>query len=150
MKSAFLLLGLAAIAGLAIAQQYKWVDENGRVRYGDVPPAGAKATPLKPPASGPAPAPAAAGKDAKALTPEQAYRKRQEEAAKDRQSQAKAEQDAAVKRENCERAQASLRTLESGQRISRTDSKGERYFLDEQQLAQETSRARQSVQQWCN
>jgi hypothetical protein len=53
------------------------------------------------------------------------------------------------KRQNCTRAQDALRTLESGQRVSRTDSKGERYFLDDAQAAQETARARQSVQEWC-
>ena len=57
MKRAFFVLVLAAAAGGAFAQ-YKWVDENGRVRYGDVPPAGVQATPLKPPPPGAAtPAP---------------------------------------------------------------------------------------------
>jgi hypothetical protein len=54
-----------------------------------------------------------------------------------------------VKRENCARAQDALRTLETGQRVARTDTKGERYFLDDAQTAQETARARQSVQEWC-
>jgi hypothetical protein len=40
-----------------------------------------------------------------------------------------------------ERAQRP-RALESGQRISRIGQDGERYFLDEQQVAQETERAR--------
>jgi transcriptional regulator with AAA-type ATPase domain len=44
---------------------------------------------------------------------------------------------------------ALLRTLESGQRIARTDAKGERSFLDEAQVAQEAAKARQAVQQWC-
>jgi hypothetical protein len=147
MKKLFWVLALAA--GAASAQQYKWVDQDGKVRYGDVPPPGAKATRLKPPPPGSAPA-TAAKKDAKALTPEQAFRKRQEEASKDREAQAKAEQNAAVKRENCERAQAGLRTLESGQRISRTDASGERRFLEDGEIAQETAKARQNVQQWCN
>jgi hypothetical protein len=143
------LLVLAAFAGGALAQQYKWV-ENGRVRYGDVPPPGVQATPLRAPGAGSvAPAPEAKKDAAKALTPEQAFRKRQEDAQKEREMQAKADQDALVKRENCSRAHDALRTLESGQRISRTDSKGERYFLDEAQIAQETARARESVGQWC-
>jgi len=152
MKKLIVLVSSLLLAAAASAQQYKWVDQDGKVRYGDVPPPGVKATRLKPPAQGSAPAPAAAAKkDAgKALPPDQAFRKRQEEAQKERETQAKAEQDAAVKRENCERAQTGLRTLESGQRISRTDSTGERQFLDEQQIAQETAKARQSVQQWCN
>lgn len=149
MKSAFFALVLAAAAGGAFAQQYKWVDQNGRVRYGDVPPPGVNATALRPPPGAATPG-SEAGKDAaKALTPEQAFRKRQEEAQKEREMQAKAEQDAQVKRENCSRAQDALRTLESGQRISRTDSKGERYFLDEAQITQETAKARESVGQWC-
>jgi Domain of unknown function (DUF4124) len=152
MKRAFFVLIAVAAAGAAFAQQYKWVDENGRVRYGDVPPPGVKATPLKPPPQGAAtPAvPDTKGDAAKALTPEQAFRKRQEDAQKDREQQAKAEQDAQVKRENCQRAQDMLRTFESGQRISRTDSKGERYYLEDAEIGREKAKARESVQQWCN
>jgi len=116
-----------------------------------VPPPGVSATPLRAPAQGSAPAPAASAKKDgdKPLSPEAAFRKRQEEAEKDRDKQAKADQDAQEKRANCARAQDALRSLESGQRIARTDSKGERYFLDDAQTAQETARARQSVQEWC-
>jgi Domain of unknown function (DUF4124) len=152
MKRTFLVpcfvLVLAAVAGGAVAQQYKWVDESGRVRYGDVPPAGVQATPLRAPATGSA-APSPEARDPRTLTPEQEFRMRQEDAQRERDMQAKADQDAQGKRENCSRAQDALRTLESGQRISRTDSKGERYFLDEAQVAQETVKARESVGQWC-
>ena len=150
MKRLFVFLALAAFAAAASAQQYKWVDKDGRVRYGDVPPPGVKATPLRPP-PGPSTPPAAAKKDsAKALSPEAAFRKRQEDAQKEQQKQAQAEQEAQAKRESCARAQESLRTLESGQRIARTDAKGERYYLEDAQIAQETAKARQAVQQWCN
>lgn len=143
---------LCLFAASAFAQQYKWRDADGKVRYGDVPPPGVKAERLKGPSTGYAPAPAAAKKDAagKTLTPEQAFQKRQEDAAKDRDTQAKAEQAAQQKREHCERAQAALRTLESGQRVSRTNAQGERYFLDEAAVAQETEKARQAVQQSCS
>jgi hypothetical protein len=139
-------------AASAAAQQYKWVDKDGKVRYGDVPPPGANATRLKPPSSGPSPEPAAAAKKEgeKALTPEQAFRKRQEDAAKASETQAKNEQEAAAKRENCARAQDAVRTLESGERVQRMDSKGERYYLDDQQIAQELTRARQNARQWCS
>jgi hypothetical protein len=145
------LLGLA-FAGAAIAQQYKWVDRNGKTQYGDTPPPGVNAQRLKAP-TGPAPAPAAkSDKGAKAekpLSPEAAFRKRQEEAQKESEKQAQADQEAQAKRDNCARAQEGLRALETG-RVTRTDSKGERYFLDEQQIAQEQARARQIVQQSCN
>lgn len=139
------------LAAAAWGQQYKWVDPDGKVRYGDVPPPGVKATPLRPPPPGaPAAAPSAKKDSGQALTPEAAFRKRQEDAQKDQQKQAQADQQAQAKRENCARAQESLRTLESGQRIQRIDSKGEPYYLEDAQIAQELAKARQSVQQWCN
>jgi hypothetical protein len=141
---------LLACSGIALAQQYKWVDQDGKVRYGDVPPPGVKAQRLKPPASGPSPSSAASAKGEKPLSPEAAYRKRQEDAQKQRDKEEQAGQEASAKRENCARAQESLRTLESGQRIVRTDSKGERYYLEDAQIAQETARARQLVKESCN
>ena len=155
MRPLFLAL-LCLFAASAFAQQYKWRDADGKVRYGDVPPPGVKAERLKGPSTGyaPAPAPAAAAKKdekgAKPLSPEAAYRKRQEDAQKENEKAAQAEQEAAAKRENCVRAQESLRTLESGQRVSRTNAQGERYFLDEAAVAQETEKARQAVQQSCS
>ncbi|MGH8703832.1 MAG: DUF4124 domain-containing protein [Burkholderiales bacterium] len=49
MTKALVLLVALALAGAAQAQQYKWVDKDGKVRYGDTPPPGVKATALKPP-----------------------------------------------------------------------------------------------------
>lgn len=161
-----LLLLAGMFFGAALAQQFKWVDKDGKVRYGDTPPPGVKATPLRAPpgpASAPAPASAAASKSApdkgkeKAarkgpLTPaeqEKAYRERQAEAQKAAEKAAQEEQQAAAKRENCERATEALRAIESGQRIGRVDSKGERYFLDDTQRAQEAAKARQSVDRAC-
>ena len=138
----------------AAAQQYKWVDQNGKTQYGDTPPPGVKAQRLKAP-SGPAPAPSAAAKSDKGAktekpaSPEAQFRKRQEEAQKENEKQAQADQEAAAKRDNCARAQASLRALEMG-RVTRMDSKGERYYLDDQQIAAEQARARKIVQDSCS
>jgi hypothetical protein len=151
MKRLFVALAvLIGCTGAALAQQYKWVDADGKVRYGDVPPPGVKAQRMKPPASGPSPSTPAATKGEKPLSPEAAYRKRQEDAQKERDKGAQAEQEASAKRENCMRAQESLRTLESGQRVVRTDSKGERYYLEDAQISQEAARARQLVKESCS
>jgi hypothetical protein len=147
MKRILLLAAILAFSGAALAQQYKWRDKDGRVRYGDVPPPGVNATRLKAP-SGPPPAAASKG-PLTAAEKDAEFRKRQEEAQKEREKQQAAADDAVAKKENCARAQEHLRTLESGQRIVRTDSKGERYYLEDKQIAQETAQARQSVQQWC-
>jgi hypothetical protein len=155
MKRALISLMLMMFATAAAAQLYKWVDKDGKVRYGDTPPPGVKATPLKGP-SGSASAPSAATKGEKdkgekdKLNPEAAFRKRQEEAAKDREKQAKSQQEAAAKKENCVRAQEMLRSLESGQRLARIDSKGERYYLEDADVARETAKAREAMQQACS
>ena len=150
-----LLFALFLAAAGASAQTYKWVDRNGRMQYGDTPLPGVNATALRGPSSGPATEPEPQVKlEAKKgpLTPaeqEAQFRKRKEEAEKSRQKQAQAAEEAAAKKENCALAQNQVRTLESGQRIARTDAKGERYFLDDAQVAQEAAKARQAVQQWC-
>lgn len=154
MRTTTLFLALALAAGAAQAQIKCWNDAQGKRVCGDAPPPGARVTTIKSP-SGPAPAPAS--KDAAAkrgpLTPaeqEQAYRKRQAEAQKAAEKAAQEEKDAAAKQENCERSRESLRVLESGQRIARTDARGERYYLDDAQIAQEMAKARDAVKQWCN
>jgi hypothetical protein len=152
-KFLVLLIGLA-VAGVAQAQIKCWTTADGKRACGDAPPAGAKVTTVKV-SLGPADAaPGAAAKDAKkgpmtAAEKEQDYRKRQVEA---RKAAAKAEQqkqDEDAKKENCERSQEALRALEGGQRIQRTDAKGERYFIDDAQREQETAKARTQVQQSC-
>lgn len=155
MKRLLLFVAASALSAVAVAQQYKWVDKDGRVRYGDVPPPGAKATPLRPP-PGPVAAPsssrpAAAGKkDEKPLTPEEAFQKRQKE---QQEAAAKAEKeraDADAKRSNCEGARANLRQLESGQRVATTTASGERAFMDDAQRAREMERARKVVAESCS
>jgi uncharacterized protein DUF4124 len=149
MNRFLLAAAILLMTGPALAQQYRWV-ENGRVRYGDVPPPGVNATRLKGPTPPSSPPPAAAAKGPMTAAEKEAdFRKRQQESAKEREKQDLAAQEAAGKRDNCERAQEYVRTIESGQRISRTDAKGERYFLDDAQRAQELNQARQAAKQWC-
>jgi len=160
---ASLALALAALSFAlpSAAQQYKWVDKDGRTQYGDTPPAGVKATPLRPPsrpASAPAPEGKAAAKDAKdakkgpltAAEQDAEFRKRQAEAQKSQEKADKAAQEQEAKRANCSSAQEQMRSVESGQRIQRTDAKGERYFIDDEQRAAELSKARKLVSEWCS
>ena len=156
MKNTLLLLIGLAVAGAAQAQIKCWTGADGKRACGDAPPPGAKVTTLKLP-SAPEAAPdskGAAAKDARKgpLTPaerEQEYRKRQAEAQKSAAKGEQERQDAEAKRENCDRSREMLRTIESGQRVQRTDAKGERYYLDDTQREQEAGKARQLVQQNC-
>jgi hypothetical protein len=154
MRKTVLTLALALAAGTAQAQIKCWNDANGKRVCGDNPPPGVKGTAIRGTQS--APAAPAASKDAKKgrpLTPaeqEQEFRKRQAEAQK-ASAKAEAEQkEKALKSQNCEQAKESLRMLESGQRIARTDAKGERYYLDERQVAQEAAKAREVAQRACD
>ena len=153
-KTLVLLIGLA-FAGVAQAQIKCWTGADGKRACGDNPPPGAKTSIIK---TRPAPAQDAdaakdGAKDAKkgplsAADREQDYRKRQVDAQKAADKAGEEKKIADAKRENCERANEALRSYESG-RVARTDAKGERYFLDDAQLAQERAKARQIAQDSC-
>jgi len=147
-----------AFAAVAAAQLYRWVDKDGRVHYtATPPPAGAQSRTLSEPPAAPAagaPPADAASKDARKgpLTPaeqEQEFRKRQLETQKAREKEAQSAKDAETKQQNCERARGALATFESGQRVSRTNAQGERYYLDDEGRSRETEAARQAVRDWC-
>jgi len=148
---------LALLAGAAQAQVFCWTNKDGKRECGDTPPPGVKPAAIATPSGGggsAAPAPAdsgakAAGKKPPA-DPEQDFKKRQAEAQKAREKDQKAQEQADAKQANCSSARQALQALESGQRLSRIDKDGERYFLDEQQIAAETERARDVVKKNCS
>lgn len=159
---------LALACGLAQAQAYRWVDKDGKVRYGDFPPPGIKGTPMKSSSGGAVPAApgpgagggaGAAAKDAAAkdarkgpLTPaeqEQAYRERQLKA---KEAQEKADQDRARADQDkiaCASAQESLRGLERGGRIASINAQGETVFLDDNAREARIAQAQKVVASTC-
>jgi hypothetical protein len=146
-----LLLAGALTVAQAQAQIYKCVDSSGKTVYGQSPcPVGADSSVLsrKPPAVADSPA----SKPAANSTAEQdmGFRKRQQERA-DAEKKA-GEQDAEVKRKQgeCQRAREQVAQYAIGGRISRMDDKGERYFLDDDQVAKETARAQADVARLCS
>jgi hypothetical protein len=163
MKRLSVAIALALCVALpASAQMYKWVDSNGKVQYSDKPPpSNIKTEKLREPAraaSAPAASEAKGGtqKDAAKAGPktaaeqEQAFRKRQLEAAKAQEEEGQKQAEARDRAENCKRAKAALANLQIGGRQVRMDDKGERVFLDEQQIEQATARAQQEAAAACN
>jgi hypothetical protein len=165
----FALLGLAL--SLPAVAQWKWRDADGKVQYSDrpPPPGVAEKDVLQRPGSankniqvistaplggGPASAPAepasrpAPRAESKADAELEARRRKAESEAA---AKAKAEEqkNAAIKNENCSQARNYLRTLEDGQRVSRTNEKGEREILDDKQRADEMRRARSVASSDC-
>jgi hypothetical protein len=76
---------------------------------------------------------------------------RKKAADQQKQAQAKADEErlAAQRAENCKRARAHAAALESGQRLARTNEKGEREILDDKGRAEETRRARSVIASDC-
>ena len=149
MKLALLLTG-ALLAAPASAQVYKCVDASGKTVYSQSPcPPGQSAKVLsRKPAAVPD-APATKGGAKPAANPEQEYRKRQKE--REEADKKAGEQSAEAKRmqEQCQRARESVAQYEMGGRFSGMNEKGERYFMDENQIAQAKARAQALVTESC-
>ncbi|MFM7531666.1 MAG: DUF4124 domain-containing protein [Rubrivivax sp.] len=99
-----------------------------------------------------APGREAASAPAPRSDPELEARRRAEQARAREAEQAAAAPDPqalARRRENCERARATLAAMESGQRLARLNDKGERVVLDDATRAQETRRARDVIASDC-
>jgi hypothetical protein len=162
-------LGFLVLAGVLCATwtaaahaQWKWRDKAGQMHISDLPPPSdvAEKDVLQRPASArrPAPAPAivpasaateaapAAAKPAETELDAKVKRQEQEKLAQQKKEE---ERVAAAKAENCKRAQEYLRTLDSGMRVARTNDKGEREILDDQQRAGETQRAKAIINSDC-
>ena len=143
-KASWIFLAVLLAAGSAAAQMHKWVDKDGKVRYGDTPPPGAKTSSIK--GTAPDTASAPSSKDAKKG---QDYRLPMADARKAAESAEAGPKDKAAESAGCTRAREQLRTLESGQRVARTNPSGEQYFLQENQVAREATKARQAMQKAC-
>ena len=157
-------------AAPAHAQVFKCVDANGKTIYSQTPCAsGANASVLdgsrpqasprrspyggETPAASAEPAKPAAKDDAKAAkpppTPEEQFQKRQQERAEEEKRSAEKAVADARRAEDCRRAKEQVAQFDIGGRIARLDDKGERYFLDENQIAAERARAQQLVNDTC-
>jgi hypothetical protein len=162
---------LAALALLAppdAEAQWVWRDAEGRVTASDRPPPASvperdiinrpgqpaparrvvTAVPAAEPANATAATSAPAPRDA-ALEREVEARRRAAyppPAARDR---AESERLAAQRAENCSRARGHLAALDSGQRMARTNERGEREVLDDRGRAEEARRARAVIASDC-
>lgn len=143
MNRVLLLACALACSSGAFGQLYKSVDKDGRVTYTDQPPATTESKQLKI-NPGPSPAPPASAKD---------RTKEQEKGKAAAGEKAKADEEAAKRakanEERCASARAQLRNLGEGGRFTALDAKGERYFLDEQQVEAERAKAQKAVDESC-
>ena len=141
----FALTVTAFLAASAVnAQIYQWKDENGKTTISDKPPIGnvrqQRKIESEPPVSPPQKTIADRDLD---------FRKRLKESQENSEKAAKEQTASAEKKENCDNARRQLQVLESGERITLRDDKGERYFIDDTKREQEIAKTRQAVQSNC-
>ncbi len=164
----FLLAAACLSIGSAHAQ-WQWLDKAGRKVFSDQPPpsdipvrnilkqpgraapASAVATPAaaNPPAIA---ASAAASPPVPALSQDdKALQDRKAKAESEAQAKVKAEEQAKakVKSTNCENARSNQTLMESGVRVSITNTKGEREILDDAGRAAEQKKNRTVIEQNC-
>jgi hypothetical protein len=147
MKRFALTAAALLLAYAAQAQIYQWQDENNRTVLSDLPPTGKVRQQRKVDTE----APPADGDASKTIADrEMDFRKRQTASRENAEKMEKEQRASAEKKENCDAARLNLQVMESGDRVKMQDSKGERYFLDDTQRAQEISRARHAVQVNCH
>jgi hypothetical protein len=163
---------IAAVLMQPAQAQWKWRDKNGQTQYSDLPPpanvpeqdilsrpagGGARRTASTSATSAAAGAASAASAGAstttalapKTVDPALEARRKQAEAEQADKKKADEAKVAAAKAENCTRAKEQLRSVDSGLRLARTNEKGEREILDDQQRAQEAKRIRDIIASEC-
>lgn len=129
----------------AVAQVYKWVDENGGTHYGERPPQGAKSTAVEQHLANPGPAP---GKSAEPDWKQQEleFHKRRIQA---EQAASKSQQMEDSQRQACKQARDQLAQLNSARRVYRMDEKGERVFQSDEERDASKLRLEQQVSDHC-
>jgi hypothetical protein len=152
---------VALLAAPAGAQQlYKYVGPDGRVQYTDRPPPGAqnveKVTGSRVSTVGPSAATAATGEGAAksgapktAAEQEQAFRQRRTEAEANAKKQEKIAQENRSNNEQCNALRRSLAGMQAGGRIAQPNEQGERIFLDDTQMQNETARLQREIATNC-
>ncbi|MDQ6681116.1 MAG: DUF4124 domain-containing protein, partial [Pseudomonadota bacterium] len=85
----------------------------------------------------------------KIVEPELEAKRKKAEAEQAAATKAEEAKVAVAKADNCSRAKAQIRSLDSGIRIARTNEKGEREILDDRQRADKTKRARDVISADC-
>lgn len=153
----YLMVFLMMFSMNAFAEVHRWVDENNRVHYSDLPPSvdaktkklrstsdakGSTDTNGEIASSGPA-APKTIAERAAELRKTELVKK--EAADKAAQEQNKSD----AKQEYCSQAKLNLNALQQGIRIMEVDANGERSYLEEAQRQQRIAKAQQDISKNC-
>jgi Domain of unknown function (DUF4124) len=153
---------MLALAVPAAQAQWKWRDKTGQINASDRPPPLdipekdilARPAPevrrvFVPVATASAASAAASAVRAPAGDPQLEARRRAAEQEQASKTKAEEERSKLQQADNCRRARGHLAALEGGQRIARTNEKGEREVLDDRGRAEEMRQARAVIAADC-
>lgn len=151
-KSFWILVSLLTMLPMAThAEIYKWKDNNGNMRYSDVPPPsnvphesikGNKTVTV----------PAAADQSAQkkpSTSPESTAVKPTDQSADDKNKELK-DAELKIKQHNCEVAKTNLQNLKQGGPVYKESADGKREYLSDKDVADNLQQAQKDVEKYCN
>lgn len=143
-----LLLGWAALA--SASGVYKWVDEQGRVHYGEKPPERVQAQEMQLKTAPMDDTSVADDDTARGDQTQRLLRAYDEERALKKEQQQKSREEQAKRERNCALARDRLRRYEAAGSLYNLDKDGSRRTLSDAERAASERRAREDVERWCN
>lgn len=143
---------LAFVPLMAVAQTYKWLDENGHAQFSDrPPPPGVKfeLINVKPSQTTPLPA-AKSNQESSTAVQEREFRKRRLLAEEKEKEEEKKKKELEVRQQECEQAEQKVRELEEQVPIYTINKSGGRDYMSDQERASESAKAKQRVKEVCS
>ena len=144
MKRIVIVACALALAPLASAQLYKYVDKDGKTVYTDQPPPGAETKQMNVPSS---PAGSTPGKSY--VQQDKELQKARDKAREGDKKSEEKEARARAEAERCDSAKAAYAQYQLGGRITKMNEKGEKIFLGDDEIDAARERAKQQVDQYC-
>ena len=144
MKRLTIVILACALAPVAGAQLYKYVDKDGKTVYSDQPPLNVESKQINTPST------ATTGAAPKSFLErdkelEKTRKANREKAEKSEQSARKAQED----QERCNHARSAFQTYSEGGRIFKPSTTGERALMDEQEIEVAREKARRDMEEAC-
>ncbi len=139
-----LIIGLCLLAVVARAEIYKWVDENGKVHYGDKPNESAKEITVDTSRKGHVNTGEFREEKRRKLVDAMSEDRIRESEAKEKQRKKKQKQKA-----NCARAKDKLRRMVNAGSLYDLDKDGNRVTLSKDERKKSTEQFRKQLEQYC-
>jgi hypothetical protein len=146
MKRFIIVAFACALAPLAGAQLYKYLDKDGRTVYSDQPPANIESKQMNVPSAPPSSSPSSSKS---ALERDKDLEKGRAKTREDAKKSDEAARNAQLEVERCNQARSTYQTYVDGGRLFKYNEKQERVALGDEEMATEREKARREVDEAC-